>query len=112
MHRTLEVKTQPLLYTAHSTSLRQIEEEHQIQHDGRGENTVSAQEINFDLHGITEPSIDVDVVPTFFVISSRRIVVDAYFMGEILIKVRIKLGLKNLVQNRKLALLFCFKGIR
>src|SRR5262245_4988471 len=97
MHRTLEVKTQPFLYPTHSTTLRQIEKEHEVEHDGRRQNTVATQEINFDLHRIAQPSVDVYVVPAFFIISSRRIVMDSHFVREILVEIRIELGLKNLV---------------
>src|SRR5262249_14760645 len=112
MHRTLEVKTQPFLYTAHSATLSKIQEQHRIQNDRRCQYAVAAQEINLDLHGIAEPSVDVDVVPSFFVIPARGIVVDTHLVREFLVKVRIKLRLKNLLQNRKLALLFRLEGLR
>ena len=76
---------------------------HQIQHDRRRQDAVTAQEIDLDLHRITEPSVDVDVVPAFFIVASRRIVVDADLVGEILVKVRIKLRLKDLIQDGQLA---------
>src|SRR5437868_6331041 len=105
MHRALKVEAQPFLDPAHSTALGQIQEQHQIQHDRRGQDTVATQEVDLDLHGITEPSIDVDVVPSFLVVSPRGIVMDAHLMREIFIQVWIKLWLKDLIQYRELALL-------
>src|SRR2546425_10536022 len=101
MHRTLEVKTQPFLNSAHSAPLGQVQEQDQIQNDRRGKNAVAAQEIDFDLHGITEPSIDIDVIPSFFIVSPGRIVVNPHLVGEILVKIRIQLRLQNLIQNRQ-----------
>src|SRR5216117_243002 len=99
MHRTFEVKTQPFLNAAHPAALGQIEEQHKVQDDRRSKNAVAAQEIDLDLHGITKPPVDIDVVPSFFIVSARRIVVNSHFVSEILIEIRIELGLKNLIQN-------------
>ena len=85
MHWTLEIKTQPFLNAAHAASLGKIHKQDQVQNDRRSENAVAAQEIDFDLHGVTEPSVNVDVIPAFFIISSRRIVVDPHFVREILV---------------------------
>src|SRR6516225_5502680 len=112
MHRTLEVKTQPFLNAAHAATLGKIQEENQVQNDRRRQNAVSAQEIDFDLHGITEPSVDIDVIPSFLIISSRRIVMNAYFVREILVKIRIKLRLKDLIKDRQFAFFLGLEGIR
>src|SRR5712692_6494256 len=99
MHWTLEVKTQPFLNATHAASLGKVEKQDQVQNDRRRENAVAAQEIDFDLHGITEPSIDIDVIPSFFIISARRIVMDPHYVREILVKIRIKLRLQDLIQH-------------
>ena len=112
MHRALEVKTQPFLDAAHSAALCEVQKEDQVQHERRGKNTVAAEKIDFDLHGITEPSVDVDVVPSFFIVSSRRIIVDPHLVREILVKIRIELGLQNLIQHRKFALLLRLERLR
>src|ERR1022692_3917828 len=69
-HRRFEVEAQPLL-DADTAQLRrtlcQVEEEHQIEHDGRSQDGIAAQEIDLDLHRIAEPSEDIDAVPTLFV---------------------------------------------
>ena len=84
-HRRLEVEAQPLLDADAfqlGTACGQVHEENQVKNDGRGENGVAAEEINFNLHGIAEPAEDVDVVPTLFVITAWRVIVNANFMGK------------------------------
>ena len=75
MHRTLEVEGEPLLDAAHAGALRQVEKEHEIEHDRRGEDAVSTQEIDLELHLVAEPPDQIDVVPALFVVAARRIVV-------------------------------------
>src|SRR5258706_1104983 len=70
MHWTLKVKAQPFLDATHATSLCKVEKENKIQDDGGSKNAVTAQEVDLDLHGITQPSINVDVVPSFFIVTS------------------------------------------
>src|SRR5580765_5271606 len=60
-HGRLEVKRQPLLNAAHSGALGQVHEQHQVEHQRSGQDRVAAQEIDLDLHGIAQPSEDVDV---------------------------------------------------
>src|SRR5437899_1163609 len=43
VHRALEVERQPLLNAAHVGAAGQVEEQRDVEHDGRGENTVAAQ---------------------------------------------------------------------
>src|SRR5438270_13046183 len=76
-HWRFEVKAQPFLNTNSAQSWRslcEIEEEHQVENDGRGKNRIAAKEVHFDLHGIAEPAENVDVVPSLFVVAARRIV--------------------------------------
>src|SRR5579864_5917289 len=85
-HGRLKVKAQPFLNPESlqlRAALRQIEEQDEIEHDGRGENRVAAQEVDLDLHGIAEPSEDVDVVPTLFVVTTRWVIVDAHLVVHI-----------------------------
>src|SRR6202451_2642360 len=104
-HWRFEVEAEPLLNSQAAqfgTALRQVEEQDEIEHDGSGENRVAAQKIYFDLHGITEPSEDVDVVPTFFVIAAGRVIVDANFVENIPVEVGIQRGLQDVLQHAKL----------
>src|SRR5206468_7850826 len=111
MHWALEVETQPFLNTTHAASLSKIQEQDQVYNDRRSQNAVAAQEINFDLHGITKPAVDVDVVPSFFIISARRVIVDPHLVREISVKVGVKLRLQNLIQHRQLAFFLRFERI-
>src|SRR5437016_5232069 len=99
MHWTLEVKTQPFLNATHTASLGKVQKQDQIENDRRSKNAVAAQEVDLDLHGVTQPSVNVDVIPSFLIIAPRRIVVDPHFVREILVQVRVQFGLQNLIQH-------------
>src|SRR5688572_29388875 len=73
MHWTLQVERKPLRNPAHSGALREVEKNREIEHDGRGENRITAQEIHLDLHRIAQPSKDVDVIPALLVVAMRRV---------------------------------------
>src|SRR5690242_10264416 len=89
-HWTLEVEAQPFL-DAESlqfrSALRQVEEQHKVEHDGCGQNRVAAQEIDLYLHRIPKPAEDVDIIPTFFVITARRVIVNANLVREIAVQI-------------------------
>src|SRR5215813_1523401 len=72
---TLEVERQPFLDAFHARALRQIEEQREVKHDRRRKNRVTTEKVDLDLHRVAEPAEDVDVIPTFFVVAARRIVV-------------------------------------
>src|SRR4029077_8029312 len=73
------------------------------------QNGVAAQEVNLNLHGIAEPSKDVDVVPTLFVITTRRVIVDPNLVRKLTVELGIKFGLQDVLEHRKLGLLFGLK---
>src|ERR1700675_4247471 len=101
-HRRLEVEAQPFLNPEAAqlrSALREVEEEHQVEHDRRRENRVAAQEVHLDLHRISEPSEDIDVVPTFFVITTRRVIVNANFVENIAVELGIQSRLQNVLQR-------------
>src|SRR5258708_2882456 len=104
-HRRFEVEAEPFL-NPEAAQLRralcQVEEEHQIEDDRRRKNRVAAQEVHLDLHRVAEPSEDVDVVPTFFVIATRRVIVDTNFVEDIAIELRIQSGLQNVFERSEL----------
>src|SRR5436853_3275034 len=101
-HWRFEIKRQPFLHALHTGALREVEEERQIQHDGRGKNRVAAEEIDLDLHLVAEPAEDVDVVPAFLVVAARWIVVDADDVGKVLVKLRVDFRLENVLKHRQL----------
>jgi hypothetical protein len=75
----LEVEAEPLLdaeAAQRRRAGREIHEEAEIERQRSGEDGVAAEEIDLDLHRIAEPAEDVDVVPTLFVITTRRVIVN------------------------------------
>src|ERR1700675_1754330 len=91
-HRRFEVEAQPFLNPETAQlwrALCEVEEENQIEHDRRGKNGVAAEEVHFDRHRIPEPSEDIDVVPTLFVVATRRVIVDPNFMENIAVELGI-----------------------
>ena len=103
VHRTLAEERQPSLDAAHPGTQSQVAEQHQVERNGRGQDRVTTQEVDLNLHGITHPSEDVDVVPRFLVVLSGRIVVDAHLVVNIAIQVGEFLRLEDVVDNRQLA---------
>src|SRR5207244_6594132 len=76
-HGRLKVKAQPFLdanVLQFRSPLCQVEEQDQIENDRCRQNRVTAEKIDLDLHGIAEPAEDIDIVPTFFVITAWRII--------------------------------------
>src|SRR5258708_3077834 len=104
-HRRLEVEAQPFLNPETAQlwrALREIEEEHEVEYDRRRQNRVAAEEVHLDLHRIAEPSEDIDVVPTLLIIAARRVIVDANFVKDIAVKLRIQSRLQNVLQGSEL----------
>src|SRR5208282_1139964 len=104
-HGRLEVEAEPFLNSQAAQfrrALREVHEEHQVEHDGRGQNRVAAQEVHLDLHGIAEPSEDINVVPTFFVIATGRVIVDADFVEDIAVELGIQSRLQDVLQGSEL----------
>src|SRR5215469_1494260 len=111
-HGRFEVEAEPLLNAMHSGALGQVEEEDEVEHDGRGENGVAAEKIHFDLHGIAEPAENVDIVPAFFVVAARRVIVDADLVVEIAVEFGIELRLQNIFERAEFGFLFGFERAR
>src|SRR5258708_37293683 len=64
-HRRFQVEAQPFLDAQSAqlvTALGKIEKEYQVKHDGGGKNGIPAEKIHFDLHGIAQPTKNIDVV--------------------------------------------------
>src|ERR1700687_1017014 len=104
-HRRLEVKAKPLLNAQaaqRGTALRQVEEQDKIEDNRRGENRIAAEEVYLDLHGIAEPSEDVNVVPTFFVVAARRVIVDTNLVEDISVEFGIERGLQDVFEHTEL----------
>src|SRR5690242_5375387 len=114
-HWRLKVKAQPLL-NADVLQLRgalsEVQKQHEIEDDRRRKNRITAEEIHLDLHRIVQPTEDINVVPTFFVITARRVIVDANLVKNIAVKLRVKLGLEDMFEYAQLRLLLRFERLR
>src|SRR5258706_1449809 len=95
-----EVKRQPLLDTFHAGALGQVKKQRQVQNDRSRENRVTTEKIDLDLHGITQPAENIDIVPALFVVATRRIIVNANHVRKIFVEVGIDVGLKNILEHR------------
>ena len=80
----------------------QIHEEDQIEGERSRKNGVAAKEVDLELHRITKPAKDVDVVPTFLVVAAGGIIVDSNLVIEILIELRMKLRLEDVLKHAEL----------
>src|SRR5437016_12543674 len=94
-HGRFEIETQPFLDAVHAGALRQIEEEHQIEHNGRGEHGIATKEVDLDLHGVVQPSEDIDIVPAFLIVVTRRVIVAAYLVASVAVELWVEFGLEN-----------------
>src|SRR5260370_2371732 len=114
-HRRLEVEAEPLLdadVAQLRTTLGQVKKEYKVEHNGRGQDGIAAEEIHLNLHGIAQPAEDINIVPAFFVVATRWVVVDADLMKNIAVKLRIKLRLQNVLQNTQLRFFLGLEGSR
>src|SRR5262249_54306687 len=104
-HRRLEVEAEPLLDSQSLqllAALGQVQEKHQVEHDGRCQNGITTEEIDLDLHGVAQTAKDVDVVPALFVIATRRVIVNAHFVVDVLVELGIKFALQDTIQRGEL----------
>src|SRR5947209_20616059 len=98
-HRRLEIEGEPLLYTFHADALREVEEEREVEDDGRGEDGVAAEEVDLDLHRVAEPAEDVYVVPAFLIVAARRVIVDADDVREVFVELRVNIRLEDVFED-------------
>src|SRR5256885_17165521 len=114
-HGRLKVKAYPFLdanVLQFGSSLRQVEEQDQIENDRRRQNRVTAEKIDLDLHGIAEPAEDIDIVPTFFVITAWRIIINADLVENIAVQLGVKPRLQNVFQHAKFRFFLGLKRAR
>src|ERR1041384_4435807 len=97
--RSIEVEREPFLHAFHARAVREIKEQSEVEHDWRGEDRIAAKEVDLDLHRVAEPAEDIDVVPTFFVVTARWVVVDAHYVREVFVQVWIDFGLENIFEH-------------
>src|SRR5260370_2817855 len=68
-HRRFEIEAQPFLNSTHPCTLRKIEEQNEIENNGRCKNRITAEKVDLYLHRIAEPAKNVYLVPSFFIVS-------------------------------------------
>jgi len=95
--RTLKVKGKPFLDPVHFGALGKVEKEHQVEAQGCRQDAIPAKKVDLDLHRVTEPSENIDIIPALFIVSTRRVIVDADLMMEALIQLWIKVRLEDVV---------------
>jgi len=100
------------LDAAEPGALRQVGEQDEVECERRREDRVATEEVDLDLHRIPEPAEDVDVVPTFFVVSARRVVVDAHLVEDVAVQLGILLGLQDVFQHAELRLFLRLEVLR
>src|SRR5678810_115422 len=83
-----------LLKARHAGALREIEEQGKIEHQRRRQDGVTAEKIDFDLHRVTEPPEDVDVIPALLVVAAGRIIVDAHLVIHVPVQLGVLVGLQ------------------
>lgn len=76
----LEIEGEPFLDAVEVGALSEVHEECEVECDRGGEDGVTAEEIDFDLHGVSEPTEDIDVIPAFFGIATGGIIFDTDFV--------------------------------
>src|SRR5467141_573611 len=109
---TLKVEGQPFLNARQARAAGEIEEQREVEHERRGENRVAAQEIDFDLHRIAEPSENVDVVPPFLIIAAGWVVVDPHLVIDLAVQLGIEIGLEDVLEQPELGLLLGLERLR
>ena len=105
--RTFEIETQEALCAIASIASGGINEQHEVETEGCGKDGVATEEIDFHLHRIAHPTENVDVVPAFFVVTTRGIVIDAHLVIVISIEIGLLLGAKDGFEGRELRHFFC-----
>ena len=110
----LEVEAEPLLDAEALQAWRsrcQVHEEDEVEREGRGKDGVAAEEVHLDLHRVAEPTKDVNVIPTLFVITTWRVIVDADLVVNVLVEVGVKFGLEDVLEYAQLGDLFGLEGL-
>ena len=102
-HRALVIETEPFLDTVETGAFSEIHEQRQVQHQRGCEDRVSTEEVDLDLHRVTKPTLNVEVVPALFFVAPGRVVVDSYLVVNVSVKIGVDFGLQNVVEHPQFA---------
>ncbi len=108
--RALEEEGEPFLNAVETATLSKIHAQSDIESDRSGEDGVTAEEVDLDLHGVSEPAEDINIIPAFFGITARRIVFDANFMAVMAVKFREGFSIEDVFDDGEFGDFFCFEG--
>ncbi len=107
VHRALEEEAQEALCAVATVACCEVDKEAEVEAEGCCEDRVAAEEVNLNLHRISHPAEDIDVVPAFLVVVARGIVVDTYLVVVVGVEVGLVFRHENRLEGRELADLFC-----
>ena len=110
MHWRLEEEAQEALDAMTAGTGCKVAQQTEVEQQWSSKDRVAAEEVDLDLHWVTHPSEDVDVVPALLVVVARWIIVDANLMiilGVLVVAVAVEvwllLWLQDSLQGRELA---------
>lgn len=110
VHWRLEEEAQEALGAVTAGTGCKVAQQAEVEQQWSGKDGVAAQEVDLDLHWITHPAEDVDVVPTLLVVVARRIIVDAnlviilsVLIVAMAVEVWLDFWLQNSLKGRELA---------
>ena len=102
VHRALEEEAQEALDAVTAGASSEVAEQHEVEAQGSSEDRVAAQEVDLDLHGVSHPAEDIDVVPTFLVVVARGVVVDAHLVEVVGVEVGLLFGNEDRLEGGEL----------
>ena len=96
MHWRLEEEAQEALDAVTAGTGCKVAQQTEVEQQWCCKDRVAAEEVDLDLHWVTHPAEDVDVVPALLVVVARWIIVDAYLMiilGVLVVAVAVEVWL-------------------
>jgi hypothetical protein len=82
--------------------LGKVGKKRQVKHNRRCQYRIAAKEIDLDLHGIVQPTENVNIVLAFLIIAVRGIIIDADLMIQFTIQIGVQVGPQNIFQHTQL----------
>src|SRR5690625_6872588 len=107
----LEVEGEPLLHPTHLGPMGEVEEEGEVEGEGRGQDRVTAEEVDLDLHRGVHPPVDIEVVPALLIVTTGWVVVDPDLVVDIAAELWVELLLEDMLEEAELRLLHRLLGI-
>ena len=80
VHWALEEEAEEALCSPTTGTSSQVAQQYEVKTQRSSEDRVAAKEVDLDLHWVTHPTEDINVIPTFFVVIARWIIIDTNFV--------------------------------